>query len=69
MTTFADRPLEREYLAWEHEGNGAIRSGKWKLVAKANAEWELYDLDLDAVELNDLAARLSERVKMLSEGV
>jgi hypothetical protein len=34
---FTGRPLDREFLAWEHERNRAIRVGNWKLVAKANA--------------------------------
>jgi arylsulfatase len=63
---FADRPLEREYLAWEHEGNRAIREGHWKLVSLSGAPWELYDMDTDRVELQDLSAREPERVKEMS---
>ena len=28
------KPLQREAIYWEHEGNRAVRQGKWKLVAK-----------------------------------
>ena len=34
-------------IFWEHEGNRAVRDGKWKLVAKENESWELYDIDAD----------------------
>ena len=53
-------------LAWEHEGNRAIREGKWKLVSVGNAAWELYDMDADRVEMNNLAASLPERVNAMS---
>ncbi|EDY18478.1 sulfatase [Chthoniobacter flavus Ellin428] len=61
--TFANQPLEREYLAWEHEGNRAIREGKWKLVSLSGAPWELYNMDVDRVELHDLAGNEPQRVK------
>ena len=53
-------------LAWEHEGNRAIREGKWKLVSLAAGPWELYDMDADRVEMNDLAASQPERVNDMS---
>jgi arylsulfatase len=64
--TFANQPLEREYLAWEHEGNRAIREGKWKLVSVAGAPWELYNMEVDRVELHDLAANEPQRVKEMA---
>ncbi len=63
---FANKAVEREFLAWEHEGNRAIREGKWKLVSFANALWELYDMDADRVEMNNLAASQPDRVKTMS---
>lgn len=44
-----------EYIFWEHEGSEAVRFGKWKLVAKTGGEWELYDMEADRTELNDLS--------------
>ena len=53
-------------LVWEHEGNRAIRDGRWKLVAKENQAWELYDMEIDRSELHDLARTQPERVASLS---
>lgn len=63
---FADRAIERDALFWEHEGNRAVRVGNWKLVAKHNRPWELYDLAADRVEANDLAAAQPERVREMA---
>jgi arylsulfatase len=55
-------------IFWEHEGNRAIREGKWKLVAKgARGAWELYDLAADRTELNDLAAKHPDRAKAMAD--
>ncbi|HEY2561430.1 MAG TPA: arylsulfatase [Caldimonas sp.] len=52
----------RKPMFWEHEGNAAVRIGKWKLVKRYPRDWELYDMDADRTELHDLAARELERV-------
>jgi arylsulfatase len=60
------KPVEREAIYWEHEGNRAVRVGKWKAVAVDPAgTWELYDMDADRVEMNDLSARHPERLKAM----
>lgn len=65
---FRSETIERDALYWEHEGNRAIRQGKWKLVAKgANGPWELYDIDQDRTELNDLANKFPDKVKALAD--
>jgi arylsulfatase len=61
---FEGKAVEREALYWEHEGNRAVRVGKWKVVAKGpRGKWELYDMSVDRSEMNDLAEREPERVK------
>ncbi len=46
----------RAPIYFEHEGNRAIRDGRWKLVSRHGKPWELYDLEADRSELNDLAS-------------
>lgn len=55
-----------EAIYWEHEGNQAIRMANWKLVRRHGTPWELYDIDNDRTELNNLAARETARVEMMS---
>jgi arylsulfatase A-like enzyme len=54
-----------EFIFWEHEGNEAVRHGKWKLVAKESGQWELYDLEADRTELNDLSEQYLDVKKQL----
>jgi arylsulfatase len=55
-----------EAIFWEHEGNKAVRQGKWKLVSQHPQGWELYDLEADRTELKDLAEKRPEKVKELA---
>jgi arylsulfatase A-like enzyme len=55
-----------EPIFWEHEGNRAVRDGKWKLVSRLGYQWQLFDMDQDRTELNDLADKYPDRVKTMS---
>lgn len=64
---FDDKSIRRDVpLCWEHEENRAVRFGKWKLVAKRGNPWELFDLEADRTETNDLAAAHPEKVSELT---
>jgi arylsulfatase len=65
---FAGKALAREQpIYFEHEGNRAVRQGKWKLVARgANGAWELYDMDADRTEMHNLAASVSAKAEELA---
>jgi arylsulfatase A-like enzyme len=64
---FDNRQLKRDLLAWEHEGNAAIREGDWKLVRFGpQGKWELYNIAQDRTEMNDLAGQHAERVDTMA---
>ena len=44
-------------IFFEHEGNAAIRFNDFKLVKKHGQDWELYDMDEDRTEINNIAKR------------
>jgi len=62
-------PLARTNpIFFEHRGNRAIRDGRWKLVANgARGPWELYDMEADRAELNDLAKVHLDRAQSLAD--
>lgn len=51
-----DEPMQRE-LYFSHEGNKALRQGKWKAVISSDIDgrWQLYNMEEDRVEINNLA--------------
>ncbi len=68
VPAFDNRPIQRDALYWEHEGNAAIRVGDWKLVRLGrNGSWELYNLKTDRTELHNLAAAEPQRAKELAD--
>jgi arylsulfatase A-like enzyme len=76
VPAFKNKPVQREFLFWEHSANRAIRTGNWKLVARVKNQkkftpedenaWELYDLEKDPSETINLATTYPEKVKELS---
>lgn len=66
VPAFEGKQIERDAIYWEHEGNRAVRVGNWKLVAKENSPWELYDIAVDRIEAHDLSQKFPEKVSELS---
>jgi arylsulfatase A-like enzyme len=78
-----DNSVAHDYLWWLHEGSRAIRVGDWKLVAASpslrgrgggNAQveqkpgvWELFNLAQDRAETNNLADKMPDKVRELSQ--
>jgi len=63
----ADQVKERP-LFFEHEGNRAVRLGRWKAVwINYLKEWELYDIDRDRSETVNLALQKPRMVDKLSK--
>jgi arylsulfatase A-like enzyme len=71
VPTFTGKPLKRKTpLFWEHEGNRAVRAGRWKLVSAFNqgaGDWELYDLETDRTEMHDLIAAQPAKARELAQ--
>jgi arylsulfatase len=63
-----DKPINRGTpLYWEHLGNAAIREGDLKLVRENGKDWELYRMDRDRTETENLAGRYPADRKRLIE--
>jgi arylsulfatase len=58
--------VRQQPIWWEHEGNGAVRMGEWKLVRKHPGPWELYNMEEDRTELHDLSAQDPGRVASMA---
>jgi len=82
LPVFADDELDREAIYWEHEGNRAVRMGKWKLISKASkkksflwdkvdelalSDWELYDMEKDRTETQNIAATQPDLVAKMAD--
>ncbi len=73
VPTFAKSVEDERTLYWEHNANRGMREGKWKIVSLNTKkppyiqEWELYNIEEDRSELNNLASKYPEKVKEMSE--
>ncbi len=67
MPVLKNKTRQRSPIFWEHEGNRAVREGKWKLVSRHPGDWELYDMKADRTEMNNLAEKFPVIVKDLSQ--
>jgi len=56
---------QHEYLYWELGGQTAVRMQNWKAVRAHSKKWELYDLDKDISESNDVAAAHPDVLKKM----
>lgn len=56
-----------ESIGWDCGRGQALLQGKWKLVRPAPGKpWELYDLDVDGGETNNLAGESADRVEAMA---
>ena len=53
-------------LFWQWQRGKAVRDGKWKAVTHGKG-WELYDMDADRTEMNNLAKSQPQRVKAMAD--
>ena len=73
---------EERVLCWERMGNAAVRQGNWKLVrgygpaaadgdiassGPGSGEWELYRVDTDPGETNNIAMQEPARAKSMAQ--
>jgi arylsulfatase A-like enzyme len=67
LPIFRDETREGHEQLYFHFGSDrALRQGPWKLVSAKFGKWELYNLDEDRTELNDLSKKHPERVAAMS---
>ncbi len=60
---------DQDYLAWELFGNRAVRQGEWKLRWEfkpyGKGDWEMFNVEKDPAEREDVAAQNPDKVKAL----
>jgi len=65
---FDNDSMDERMIFFEHLRNRAVRAGKWKLVAKGlEGPWELYDMEADRTEMNNLINENPEKARELMD--
>ncbi|MHC4200367.1 MAG: arylsulfatase [Planctomycetota bacterium] len=54
---------QHDFLYWEYAGQVAVRRNNWKAFMARRQPWQLFDLDTDSREENDLAKKRPEILK------
>lgn len=54
-------------IYWEHERGKAIRTGDWKMSAMPGKNWELFNIEKDHTETDDLSSQYPEKVAQMNE--
>lgn len=81
LSAIEENGIDQRAIYWEHEGNRAVRMDQWKLVSKAAKDpsiwdetetlvidnWELFNMELDRTETNNIAGDYPEIVEQLSK--
>ena len=68
MPVLKGQKTKNRTLYFEHEGNRAVRDGKWKAVwTNYSKSWKLFNIDNDRSETADLAALYPEIVSRLNK--
>ena len=63
---FNGKTMDRQTpIFFEHEGNRAVRDGKWKIVSKYHGPWRLFDMQADRTETQDLSSKYPKLVKKM----
>jgi len=71
LPTFKGESLAPRTLHYQHQLARATREGDYKLVYgkrfPTEVKWELYNITKDPCEMNNIAAKMPERVEAMSE--
>ena len=59
LITKGINPVRQKPIFWQWSQGKAIRKGNWKLVSDNNGPWELYNMEIDQTETNNLILKNS----------